>query len=171
MCSQPRQSVGHREWMGGAHCSTCPSWNGVSWLRGHRWWTRANLRHSSWTYLSRCASTSPAGKPFVLDDSQLPKELISFWVLRFSLLGLFNRLTPNDPYSGGTTPLTSKRCILYTYSTNTGTEYFKHGIYSPFFFSSKCSLFHQSNVFDSCIIHMLYAGCAKIKKIIPSPKG
>ena len=24
-------------------------------------------------------------------------------------------------------------CILYIYSTNTGTEYFKHGIYSPFF--------------------------------------
>jgi len=36
-------------------------------------------------------------------------------------------------YSGRTAPLTSKRCILYSYSTNTGTEYFKHGIYSPFF--------------------------------------
>jgi len=24
-------------------------------------------------------------------------------------------------------------CILYIYSTNIGTEYFKHGIYSPFF--------------------------------------
>jgi len=41
-------------------------------------------------------------------------------------------LTPNDPYSGRTAPLTSKRCILYIYSTNTGTEYFKYGIYSPF---------------------------------------
>ena len=46
---------------------------------------------------------------------------------------LFNHLTPNDPYSGLTTPLTSKCCILYIYSTNTSTEYFKHGIYSPFF--------------------------------------
>ena len=46
-----------------------------------------------------------------------------------------NPLTPNDhTYSGRTAPLTSKRCILYIYSTNTGTEYFKHGIYSPFFF-------------------------------------
>ena len=44
-----------------------------------------------------------------------------------------NPLTPNDPYSGRTVPLTSKRCILYIYSTNRGTEYFKHGIYSPFF--------------------------------------
>ena len=45
----------------------------------------------------------------------------------------FNPLTPNDHYSGRTAPLTSKRCILYyIYSTNTGTEYFKRGIYSPF---------------------------------------
>jgi len=46
---------------------------------------------------------------------------------------LLNPFTPNDRYSGRTAPLTSKRCILYIYSTNIGTEYFKHGIYSPFF--------------------------------------
>ena len=79
-------------------------------------------------------------------------------------IALFNPLTPNDDYSGCTTSLTSKRCILYVYSTNIGTEYFKHGIYSPFFSSSKCSLFHKSNIFGSCIIHILYRGCAKIKK-------
>ena len=45
----------------------------------------------------------------------------------------FNPLTPNDHYSGLTAPLTSKRRILYIYSTNISTEYFKHGIYSPFF--------------------------------------
>ena len=72
-------------------------------------------------------------------------------------------LTPNDHYSGRTAPLTSKRCNLYIYSTNIGTEYFEHGIYSTFF-SSKCSLFHNSNVFGSCIIHILYTGRAKIKK-------
>jgi len=44
-----------------------------------------------------------------------------------------NRLTPNDPYMGRTAPQTSKRCILYIYSTNIGTEYFKHALYSPFF--------------------------------------
>ena len=44
-----------------------------------------------------------------------------------------NPLTPNDPYRGRTAPLTSKRYILYIYSTNIGTEYFKHGVYSPFF--------------------------------------
>jgi len=85
---------------------------------------------------------------------------------------VINLLTPNDDYSGRTAPLTSKRFILYIYSTNTGTEYFKHGIYFPFFFSSKCSLFHNSNLFGSCFIHILYTGCAKIKKkIIPAPKG
>ena len=84
---------------------------------------------------------------------------------------LFNLLTRNDDYSGRTAPLTSKCCILYIYSTNTGTEYFKRGIYSPFFSSSKCSLFHNSNVFGYCFIHSLYTGCAKIKKIIPAPKG
>ena len=45
---------------------------------------------------------------------------------------------------------------FYIYSTNIGTEYFKHGIYSPFFSSSKCSLFHNSNLFGSCIIHIVY---------------
>ena len=73
---------------------------------------------------------------------------------------MINSLTPNDHYTS-TAPLTSKRCILYVYSTNTGTEYFKHGIYCPFFFSSKCSLFHNSNIFVSCFIHILYTECAK----------
>ena len=61
-----------------------------------------------------------------------------------------------------TAPLTSKVAFyIYIYIV---TEYFKHGIYSPFFFSSKCSLFHNSDVFGSCVIHILYTGCAKIKK-------
>jgi len=49
----------------------------------------------------------------------------------------FNPLTPKDPYSGRNAPLTSKRCILYIYSTNTGTEYIKYGIHCPFFFLFK----------------------------------
>jgi len=48
-------------------------------------------------------------------------------------LVIINPLTPNDHYSDRTAPLTSKRYILYIYSTNLGTEYFKHGIYSWFF--------------------------------------
>jgi len=44
-------------------------------------------------------------------------------------------------------------------------------VYTLRFSSSKCSLFHNSNVFGSCIIHILYTRGAKIKKIIPAPKG
>ena len=46
---------------------------------------------------------------------------------------ILNPLMPKDHYNGCTAPLKSKRCILHIYSTNTGTKYFKHGIYSPFF--------------------------------------
>jgi len=54
----------------------------------------------------------------------------SFKMYSFQLI---NPLTPNDSHSGRTAPLTSKRCILYIYSRNIGTEYFKRGINSPFF--------------------------------------
>ena len=54
-------------------------------------------------------------------------------ILLFNRTSFFNRLTPNDSYMGRTARLTSKRCILYIYSTNTGTEYFKHALYSLFF--------------------------------------
>jgi len=46
---------------------------------------------------------------------------------------LIKRLTPNDPHMCRTAPLTSKRCILYIYSTNISIEYFKHALYSPFY--------------------------------------
>ena len=51
----------------------------------------------------------------------------------FSTVPQGTPLTPNDPYRGRTAPLTSKRFILYIYSTNIGNEYFKKDIYSPFF--------------------------------------
>ena len=46
---------------------------------------------------------------------------------------IINHLTPNDHFSGRTTPLTFRRCILYIYSTNIRTEYFKHAAHSLFF--------------------------------------
>jgi len=48
---------------------------------------------------------------------------------------LINHLTPNGHYMGLTAQLTARCCILYIYSTNIPTEYFKHAAYSPFFFS------------------------------------
>jgi len=45
-------------------------------------------------------------------------------------------------------------------------------VYTLHLFSSKRSLFHNSNIFGSGFIHILYTECAKIKKkIIPAPKG
>ena len=51
--------------------------------------------------------------------------------------------------------------FIYIFNKYT-TEYFKHAALSPFFSSSKCRLFHNANFFDSCIIHILNTGCAKI---------
>jgi hypothetical protein len=61
-----------------------------------------------------------------------------------------------------TAPLNSRRCILYIYSSNIHTEYFKHAAHSPFFSYSKRRLFHNATYFGSCIIHILYTECAKI---------
>jgi len=55
------------------------------------------------------------------------------YVSRGLAVSCFNPLTANDLHMSRTAPLTSKRCILYIYSTNVGTEYFKHALYSPFF--------------------------------------
>ena len=54
--------------------------------------------------------------------------------INIRFLCFINPLTPKDHYSGRTAHLTSKRCIVYIYSTNIDTEYFKHGINSPFFY-------------------------------------
>ena len=82
-----------------------------------------------------------------------------------------NPLTPNDHYSGRTAPLTSKRCILYIYSTNIGTEYFKHGIYSPCFFF-KMQFFIILTYLVPVLFTFYIQGVLKLKKkIIPAPKG
>ena len=81
-----------------------------------------------------------------------------------------NRLTPNDPYMGRTAPLTSKRCILYIYSTNICTEYFKHALYSPFFSLQNAVCF----IMLTCLVPVLFTfyiqSVLKLKKIIPAPK-
>ena len=78
--------------------------------------------------------------------------------------GKVNRLTPNDPYMGRTAPLTSKRCILYIYSTNIGTEYFKHALYSPFFSVQNAVRF----IMLTCSVPVLFTfyiqGVLKLKK-------
>ena len=76
---------------------------------------------------------------------------------------MFNLLMPNDDYSGRTAPLTSKCCILYIYSTNTGTEYFKHGIYSPFFPSQNAVCFINLTYLVPALFKFYIQGVLKLK--------
>ena len=82
-----------------------------------------------------------------------------------------NPLTLNDPYRGRTAPLTSKRFILYIYSTNIGTEYFKHGIYSSNFSLQNSVCFIILTYFVPVLFAFYIQGLLKLKKIIPAPKG
>ena len=84
---------------------------------------------------------------------------------------MINPLTPNDPYSGRTAPLTSKRCILYIYSRNIGTEYFKHGIYCPYFSLQNAVTFIILTYLVSVLITFYKQSVLKFKKIIPASKG
>jgi len=77
---------------------------------------------------------------------------------------LINPLKPNNPYRGHTTPLTSKRCILYIYSTNIGTEYFKHGIYSSFFSLQNAVCFIIQTYLVPVLFTFYIQGVLKLKK-------
>jgi len=83
-----------------------------------------------------------------------------------------NPLTPNDHYSGRTAPLTSKRYILYIYSTNIGTEYFKHSIHCPFFLSLQNVVCFIILTYLVPVLFTFYIQCVlKFEKIIPAPIG
>ena len=73
---------------------------------------------------------------------------------------------------GRNAPLTSKRCILYIYSTNMDTEYFKHALYSPFFFSLQNAVCF---IMLTCLVLVLFTfyiqDVLKLKKNNSGAKG
>ena len=90
------------------------------------WMRRGECTGSWWV----CKEDSPKAR---VSFSKLRRLWLCKSLRKDTKIRIFNPLTPNDPYSSRTAPLTSKRCILYIYSTNISTEYFKHRIYSPCF--------------------------------------
>ena len=116
-----------------------------------------------WT-LAKCYSSL-----VVSGFSKKKNEFNSYILFNFCCLFIYfyfmlrlTVLTPNDPYSGRTAPLTS-RVAFYIFIQQIYILNIFNMVYTlRFFFSSKCSLFHNSNIFNSCIIHILYTGCAKI---------
>ena len=103
-------------------------------------------------HISFCTSDRPTFLSFVLPPA-----------FAFYLLLSFNSLMPNDHYRGRTAQLTSK-VSFYKFIQQIWVLNILNMVYTLRFFPSKCSLFHNYNVFGSCIIHILYAECAKIKK-------
>jgi len=68
---------------------------------------------------------------------------------------IINPLTPNDPYRGRTAPLTSE-VAFYVFIQQIYLLNILNMVYTLRFFPSKYGLFHNSDVFRSCIIHVLY---------------
>jgi len=104
----------------------------IVWPQGRSGMGAEKLTHH------RDAIPGPSGPQRVAIPTALSRHITVLYYMYKTEWGVqgrnyINPLTPKDPYSGRTAPLTSKRCILYIYSTNTSTEYFKHGVYCPFF--------------------------------------
>jgi len=83
-----------------------------------------------------------------------------------NLLFALNPLTPNDPYSGRTAPLTSK-VALYIYIC---TKHFKRGIKSPFCPLQNAVYFIILTYLVPVLFTFYIKGVLKFKKIIPAPK-
>jgi hypothetical protein len=69
------------------------------------------------------------------------------------------------------TLLPSKHPILYIFSTNIRTEFFKHAAHSLFFSLQNAVYFIKLPFFGNCVIHILHTGVLKFKCQIPVPKG
>ena len=70
-----------------------------------------------------------------------------------------------------TAPLTSKRCILYIYSTNVGTEYFKYALYPSYFSLQNSVCFIMLTCLVSVLFTFFIQGVLKLKKNNYGAKG
>jgi len=78
-------------------------------------------------------------------------------------------LTSNVNYIGRTAPLTSK-VAFYIFIQQIYVLNILNMIYTLLFFSSKCSLLHNSNVFGSVLFTFYIQGVLKLKKLFFSSK-
>ena len=100
-------------------------------------------------------------------DATLSSTVVLKWYTAFKE----GRENAEDVPRGRTAPLTSKSCILYIYSTNTSTEYFKHDIYSPFLSLQNAVCFIILTYLVPVVFIFYIQDVLKFKKIIPAPKG
>ena len=72
---------------------------------------------------------------------------------------------------GRTAPLTSKRFILYIYSTNIGAECFKHALYAPVFSLQNAVCFIMLTLLVSVLFTFYIQDMLKLKKNNSGSKG
>ena len=127
------------------HIACCSTPNGrppttktLHTIRGNN----TSIVWSSWWWAYKCP------RNFEQIINAIKHSVASGWV-SFSTR---NPLTPNDQYMSCTAPLTSKHFFLYIYWTNTGTQYFKHTLYSPSFSLQNAVCF----VMLTCLVPVLF---------------